>query len=335
MLDTEASEPNGDRPLSLLSVVVAVRDSADALGALHQRLRGGLEGVPYELLVVDDGSTDATAGLLDDLAGHDPRVRVLRLSRSFGLEIALTAGLDHAQGDAVVMLDPDLRDPPEAIHLLLQEWQAGAEVVYAVREPGEGEGSRSGAMAGWFARPLERLAGIELEPGAGELRLLDRRAVRALLSLRERSRFLRGMTVWVGFVQTAVTYQGAAADGAKGGRGVRGPLRRALEAATSFSVAPLQAVMAAGFALGALALLAVPVALVAWILGGFHSGALIVLVLLILGGALLLAVVTVGQYVSRIYAEVKRRPLYVVRARRNLPAAEPARALEREPAQTL
>ena len=331
MRETEASEPNGDRPLSLLSVVVAVRDSADALGALHERLRAGLEGIPYELLVVDDGSADATAGLLDDLAGQDPRVRVLHLSRSFGLEIALTAGLDHAQGDAVVMLDPDLRDPPEAIHLLLEEWRAGAEVVYAVREPGEGEGSRSGTMAGWFARPLERLAGIELEPGAGELRLLDRRAVRALLSLRERSRFLRGMTVWVGFVQTAVTYRAAAAGGAKG----RGTLRRALDSATSFSVAPLRAAMAAGFALGALALLAVPVAVVAWILGGFHSGALIVVLMLVLGGALLLAVVTIGEYVGRIYAEVKGRPLYVVRARRNLPAADPARALERQPASTI
>jgi polyisoprenyl-phosphate glycosyltransferase len=326
MVDPVAVEGNGARRLGLLSVVAALGDAGAQARALHERVGDALEGVPYELILVDDGSTDGTADVLDELAAGDPRVRVIHLSRSFGAELALTAGLDHSNGDALVVLDPDLRDPPEAIRLLLDEWRAGAEVVYGMRE-----GAQDGGAAGFITRPLARMAGVELEAEAGELRLLDRRAIEAVRAMRERSRFLRGMTVWVGMRQTAVAYRPMEPAQATRRGGTSSAVRHALASATAFSQGPLRVATVAGLALGALALLALPVVLIVGILAGLGVTVAAVVVLA-LGGVQLVIVGILGAYVSRIYDEVKQRPLYVVRETRNLPGSAAAEPADQEPA---
>jgi dolichol-phosphate mannosyltransferase len=326
MVDPVAVEGNGARRLGLLSVVAALGDAGAHARALPGRVGAALQGVPYELILVDDGSTDGTASVLDELAAADPRVRVIHLSRSFGAELALTAGLDRAHGDALVVLDPDLRDPPEAIRLLLDEWRAGADVVYGMREDADDAGA-----AGFITRPLARMAGVELEAQAGELRLLDRRAIEAVRGMRERSRFLRGMTVWVGMRQTAVGYRSLEkGEGAPRG-GASSAVRHALDSATAFSQGPLRAATVAGLALGALALLALPVVLIVGILAGLGTTVAVVAVLAV-GAAQLVIMGVVGTYVSRIYEEVKQRPLYVVRETRNLPGSAAAPPADREPA---
>src|SRR5829696_5668401 len=321
----------GTRDLKLLSVVVPMYDEEAIVEAFHARVRATLEGVPYELIVVDDGSTDGTGELLDALADTDPRVRVVHLSRNFGHEMALTAGFDHAHGDAVVTLDGNLQDPPETILEMLEEWRAGSDVVYAVRERREGETTFKLTTARWFYHLFGRLAGIELEPESGDYRLLDRRAIDALLAMRERNRFLRGMTVWVGFRQTAVAYE---RDGRYAGQTkytLRRMIRFAFDAITSFSDAPLKAATLLGFVFSALALLCIPVAIGFRIADQFDPGVTTTIIaVLLLGGVQLITVGIIGEYVGRIYDEVKRRPLYVVSGRRNLPDVAPVDEPERE-----
>ncbi len=199
--------PDGGRPLRLLSVVAPVYNEEDTIEQFYGRVCTALAGIRFELVLVDDGSTDGSELELLKLASNDPRVRVVQLSRNFGHQTALTAGLDHARGDAVVMLDADLQDPPELIPTMLDHWRAGCDVVYAVREQRDGESRFKLATARWFYALFDRLAQVELEPNSGDFRMLDRRALDALLSMRERNRFLRGMTVWVGYRQAAVPYK--------------------------------------------------------------------------------------------------------------------------------
>jgi polyisoprenyl-phosphate glycosyltransferase len=321
----------GARELKLLSVVVPMCDEEATVEAFHARVRTALEGLPYELILVDDGSTDRTGELLDSLAETDPRVRVVHLSRNFGHQMALTAGFDHAHGDAVVTLDGDLQDPPETILVMLEEWRAGSEVVYAVRERREGETGFKLTTARWFYNVFGKLAGIDLEPESGDYRLLDRRAVDALLAMRERNRFLRGMTVWVGFRQTAVAYERDARYAGETKYTLRRMLRFAFDAITSFSDAPLKAATLLGFAFSGLALLCIPVAIGFRIADQFVPGiTTTVIAVLLLGGIQLITLGIIGEYVGRIYDEVKRRPLYVVRDRRNLPDVAPVDESERE-----
>src|SRR3954453_1194383 len=193
------------RQLGLVSVVVPLHDEEGSVRELHARTCAALAGVPFELVLVDDASTDGTAAALAELADSDPRVRVLHLSRNFGHQAALTAGVEHARGDAVAMLDGDLQDPPELIPAMLEHWRAGSDVVCAVRTERRGEGRVKLATARWFYRLFARLApDAGLRPNSGDYRLLDRRALDALLSMRERNRFLRRMTGFIGFPHTAV-----------------------------------------------------------------------------------------------------------------------------------
>jgi glycosyltransferase involved in cell wall biosynthesis len=322
---------DGGRELKLLSVVVPMYDEEATVDAFHARLRSALEGLPYEVIVVDDGSTDRTPELLDALADTDPRVRVVHLSRNFGHQMALTAGFDHAHGDAVVTLDGDLQDPPEEILTMLEEWRTGSDVVYAVRERREGETTFKLTTARWFYNLFGKLAGIDLEPESGDYRLLDRRAVDALLAMRERNRFLRGMTVWVGFRQSAVSYERDARYAGETKYTLRRMIRFAFDAITSFSDAPLKAATLLGFVFSGLALLCIPVAIGFRISDQFVPGvATTVIAVLLLGGVQLITIGIIGEYVGRIYDEVKRRPLYIVSGRRNLPEVAPVDDLERE-----
>jgi len=311
---------NGARPLRLLSVVAPVFNEELLIEEFYARVCAALGEYTFELVLVDDGSTDGSAAILDRLADNDPRVHVIYLSRNFGHQTALTAGLDHARGEAVVMLDADLQDPPELIPRMLDHWRAGCDVVYAVRELREGESRFKLATARWFYRLFDKLAQVELEPNAGDFRLLDRRALDALLSMRERSRFLRGMTVWVGYRQAAVPYRRDPRYAGETKYTVSRMLRFSLDAISSFSDRPLQLATLLGFLISTLAFLAIPVVVVLRILGSYLPGfGTLTIAVLLLGGIQLIAIGIIGEYVGRIYDEVKGRPLYLVRARRNIP----------------
>src|SRR3954452_7951352 len=195
------------REPELLSVVVPLRDEEETVRELYGRICAALDGLPFELVVVDDASQDLTGELLAALANEDPGVRVIYLSRNFGHQAALTAGLEHARGDAVAMLDGDLQDPPALIAEMLEHWRSGSDVVSAVRTDRPGESWFKLTTARWFYRSFARLSGLDLRENAGDFRLLDRAALDALLSMRERNRFLRGMTVWIGYTHTSVPYQ--------------------------------------------------------------------------------------------------------------------------------
>jgi glycosyltransferase involved in cell wall biosynthesis len=309
------------REARLVSVVAPVYNEEDTLLEFHRRVCDALEGIHFELVLVDDGSSDATPELLAGLAADDERVRVVELSRNFGHQAALTAGLDHARGDSVAMIDSDLQDPPELIAEMLEHWRDGSDVVYAVRTSRSGETRLKLATANWFYRLFSKLAQIELTRNAGDFRLLDRRALDALNSLRERNRFLRGMTVWVGFTQTAVAYE---RDPRHAGETKYTPgrmLRFSLDAISSFSHLPLQIATVAGFTVSAIAFLGIPVAIGFKLAGQFVSGiTTVLLAVLLLGGIQLLTIGIIGEYLGRVYDEVKGRPLYLVKGRLNMPA---------------
>src|SRR3954454_23673632 len=197
------------RELRLLSVVAPMLDEEDVAREFHRRVTSALEGLPYELLVVDDGSSDGTGAILDELAVTDPRLKVLHLSRPFGHQLALTAGLDYAAGDAVVSIDADLQDPPELIPRLVERWRDGADIVVAKRRHREGETRFKLMTASWFYALASRLAQVDLDRDAGDFRLFDRAPLDALLAMRERSRYLRGLSAWVGFRRDVVEYDRA------------------------------------------------------------------------------------------------------------------------------
>lgn len=300
---------------ALISVVVPVYNEEGTVAELHRRLTAALAPMGrYEIVLVDDGSGDGTWRIARELAGSDPRVRLVRLSRNFGHQIALSAGLEHARGDAVISMDGDLQDPPELIADLVDRWRGGSDVVFAIRQQREGETWFKLATASAFYKLINRVSSVEIPEQAGDFRLLSRRALDALLAMPERARFLRGMSSWIGFEQASVPY---ARDARYAGE-TKYPLRRMLhfaaDAVTSFSATPIRLVAALGFASVALCLLAL-----AWTLyvrlftdetvAGWTS---VIVVVLFLGGVQLLSLGIIGQYVGRIFDEVKERPLYFV-----------------------
>jgi dolichol-phosphate mannosyltransferase len=319
----DSSAASGPRQLDLLSVVAPVFNEEALIDEFYARMCVALDGISFELVLVDDGSTDGSAVALERLSATDPRVRVVFLSRNFGHQTALTAGLDHARGDAVVMLDADLQDPPELIPRMIDHWRAGCDVVYAVREQREGESRFKLTTARWFYSLFDKLAQVELQHNAGDFRLLDRRALDALLSMRERNRFLRGMTVWVGYTQAAVPYRRDPRYAGETKYTLPRMVKFSLDAISSFSHRPLQLATLLGFLISTLAFVAIPVVVVLRILGSYLPGfSSITIAVLLLGGIQLIAIGIIGEYVGRIYDEVKGRPLYLVRARRNFGDAE-------------
>jgi glycosyltransferase involved in cell wall biosynthesis len=307
--------------MPLVSVVAPMHDEAETVTRFHERVAAALEGETWELVVVDDGSRDGTGARLAELSESDPRVRVVVLSRSYGHQAALTAGLEHARGDAVVMLDGDLQDPPEVITDMLERWREGSDVVYAVRSDRPGETPFKLITARWFYRLFRRLTDVELTPDSGDFRLMSRRALDALLAMPERNRFLRGMSVWVGFTQTAVPFAREPRSAGRTKYTFSRMLRFSFDAITSFSNRPLQLATFLGFACSLLAFIAIPLTVVARYANIYERGVpTTIVVVLLLGGIQLITVGIIGEYVGRIYDEVKNRPLYVVRDRIN---AEP------------
>jgi dolichol-phosphate mannosyltransferase len=302
----------------LLSVVAPVFNEIGVIEEFCRRVASTLADLPFELVLVDDGSTDGTGEVLEALAAADPRVRVIPLSRNFGHQVALTAGVDHARGSPVVMLDADLQDPPELIPEMLEHWRAGNDVVYAVRRRRAGETTFKRRTARLFYRLFGRVATVDLEPESGDFRLLDRRPLDALLSMRERSRFLRGMTVWVGYRQCAIPYDRDPRFAGHTKYTLRRMLRFSFDAMTAFSRAPLQLATYLGFTISLLTFLAIPVIVALRLAGHYLPGfATLTIIVLLLGGIQLMATGIVGEYLARTFDEVKGRPLYVVREPRN------------------
>jgi glycosyltransferase involved in cell wall biosynthesis len=309
------------RTHTLLSVVAPVYDEEELVEEFVSRTCAAVAGLNFELVLVNDGSSDRTPELLDQIAASDPRVRVIHLSRNFGHQAALTAGLEHAAGDIVAMIDADLQDPPELILEMIERWREGSDVVYAVRKAREGETAFKLATASWFYKLFDKLAQVDLEPNSGDFRLLDRRALDALLAMTERSRFLRGMTVWVGFTQTAVPYERDARHAGETKYTLRKMLRFSLDAIASFSHLPLQLATYVGILSAGVAFIAIPVVILLRIFDSYLPGfGSITIAILLLGGIQLIALGVIGEYVGRIYDEVKHRPLYIVREERNRPA---------------
>jgi len=319
-MTTTTTAPTRTRSLGLLSVCAPVYNEEELVEHFYERTTKALEGFNYELIIVNDGCRDRTPEILDRLAAADQRLRIVHLSRNFGHQAALTAGLEHARGDAVAMLDADLQDPPEEIRRMVAEWERGADVVYMVRHQREGETAFKLATAHWFYRVFRRLSQVDLEPNSGDFRLLDRSALNALLSMGERNRFLRGMTVWVGFRQHRLEYKRDPRYAGETKYPIRKMLRFSLDAIASFSHLPLQVATYLGFLFAGVAFIAIPIVIGLHFAGSYLPGfGTVTILILLIGGLQLIAVGMIGEYVGRIYDEVKRRPLYIVREQRNEP----------------
>ncbi|MCL6596621.1 MAG: glycosyltransferase family 2 protein [Firmicutes bacterium] len=307
-----------------LSVVVPVFDEEAVIDAAFERLRAVLVamGEPFEILFVDDGSRDSTPAHLERLRAADARVGVVTLSRNFGHQMAISAGMEMARGRAIVVIDADLQDPPEVIPRLVERWRAGADVVYARRIERRGESAFKRGSAAAFYRLLGRLAEVPIPAEAGDFRLVDRRVRDVLVRMPERRRFVRGMVAWTGFRQEAVDYVRDARAAGRSKYSLARMLRLAADALLSFSDRPARWVAGAGavlFALSCAALVVLAVTAAApwwWVLAAVAA----------LDGVVLLSLGVVGAYAARIYDEVRGRPPYVVAQ-----SHPPAQAAEGEP----
>jgi glycosyltransferase involved in cell wall biosynthesis len=304
-------------PKPEISVVVPCFNEDVVLPETTRRLTASMEriGRPFEIVYVDDGSKDDTASVLTGLHASDPRIRVVRLSRNFGHQIAISAGLEYARGAAVVLIDADLQDPPEVISEMVALWMQGYDVVYGTRRNREGETAFKTLTAKWFYRLVNRVSDVPIPLDSGDFRLLDRRVVDALLTMPERDRFVRGMVSWVGFRQVSVSYDRAPRHAGDSKYTLFRMARFAADGILSFSIAPLRIASVMGIVSFGLALLggltAVGVGLASgrWV----SPWAWVLLAVLFLGGAQLLCLGIFGEYLGRTYAENKRRPLYFVR----------------------
>ncbi|MET0717670.1 MAG: glycosyltransferase family 2 protein [Pseudoxanthomonas sp.] len=305
--------PDDDR----LTVVVAARNEAQALPVLHPRIAAvlqRLDGVDGRVLYVDDGSTDATWEAMQRLARQDPRVSLLRLSRNFGKELALTAALDHVEAGAVLILDADGQDPPELIPQFVSKWREGYDDVHGTRIQRQGEGWLKRATAAAFYRVIGRLSKTPIPADTGDFRLLSPRALAALRQLRERHRFMKGLFGWVGFNQVAIPYRREARMAGHSNFGLWKLWNFALEGITSFSTAPLRAATYCGLLTAVFAFVfAVWIIVKAALYGDPVAGwPTMMVVILFLGGIQLIALGLIGEYLGRLYDEAKQRPLYLV-----------------------
>jgi len=300
-----------------ISVIAPVFNEVQSLPEFYRRVRQVLDGlgVRWELLLVDDGSTDGSTDLIRQLAREDSRVRALIFARNFGHQLAVTAGLDHCCGRAAIIIDSDLQDPPEVMADLIAKWQEGYEVVYAVRAEREGESWFKLFTASLFYRLIYRITDVKIPLDTGDFRLLDRQVVEVLKTMRERHRFLRGMSVWVGFRQTGVPYRRAARFAGQTKYPLRKMLKFAFDAITSFSYLPLQLATYLGFAAAILSILAIPVVIILRQSGmqAFLGQATTLIAVLFLGGVQLISLGILGEYIGRLYDEAKGRPLYILR----------------------
>ena len=303
-----------------LGIVIAAYNEAEALPAMHARLSRVLDAMslPAQVVYVDDGSRDATWQVLGAIAAGDPRVRLLRLSRKFGKELALTAGLDHVDADAVVVLDADGQDPPELLPEFVARWREGHDVVYGTRASRDGESWLKRATASAFYRTINRVSNTGIPADTGDFRLMSRRVVESLRGLRERQRFMKGLFAWVGFPNTAIAYRREARIAGRSKFNYWRLWNFALEGITGFSTAPLRVATYVGLGTALLAFgygMWIIAKTLAW--GDPVQGwPTMMAVVLFLGGVQLMALGVIGEYLGRLYLEAKQRPLYLVQERR-------------------
>src|ERR1041385_888569 len=300
----------------VLSVVVPAYNEQEVLPEFHRRLTAVLAGLTMasEIIYINDGSRDETLLILRRLRAEDPRVAIIDLSRNFGKEIAVTAGLDHSRGAAVVLIDADLQDPPELIPRLIAEWQSGYDVVYATRLSREGESRLKKATAYVFYRVINQISRVKIPADTGDYRLLSRRAVDALLKLREQHRFMKGLFTWIGYPQKGVPYR---RDSRYAGETKWNYWRLwnfALEGVTSFTIGPLKIATYLGLATAVAAFVYAGIIIAKTLLygepvAGYPS---LMVVILFLGGVQLITVGIMGEYIGRMFDESKQRPLYFV-----------------------
>jgi dolichol-phosphate mannosyltransferase len=311
MTDTPAGAP-------MFSVVTPNFNEKAALPELVRRVRAVMESVggSWELVIVDDGSSDGSTDMIRELAAADPHIRPVIFARNFGHQIAVTAGLDYSRGQAVVIMDSDLQDPPETIPALIEQWRAGYEVVFAVRAEREGESWFKLFTASLFYRLIYRITDVDIPLDTGDFRLLDRKVVDVLNQMRERHRFLRGMSVWVGFKQIGVPYKRAARFAGETKYPLKKMVKFASDAITGFSYFPLQVASYMGFLSALVAIIAIPIVIGLRLFGAetpLEGQTTTLIAVLFLGGVQLMSLGILGEYIGRLYDEAKGRPLYIVR----------------------
>lgn len=299
------------------SIIAPIYNEIDNLSELYRRVKEVMDsaGERWELILVDDGSTDGSTEKIRELAEQDKTVRPVIFARNFGHQVAITAGWDYARGDAIVIIDADLQDPPEVILELAAKWKEGYEVVYAVRGEREGESWFKLWTASVFYRLIYRITDVKIPVDTGDFRLMDRKVVNVLKQMKERHRFPRGMSAWVGFKQIGVTYKRAARLAGVTKYPFRKMFKLAVNAITSFSYFPLQVATFFGFVSAGAAIFAIPVVAILRLAGShFFEGQTTTLIsVLFLGGVQLISLGVLGEYIGRLYDEAKGRPLYIVR----------------------
>jgi len=298
------------------TVIAPIFNELENIPELYQRMRDVMvrTGEPWELILGDDGSTDGSAALIRTLAENDPRVRPVIFARNFGHQIAVTAGMDYSRGDAVIIIDADLQDPPEVILELIAKWREGYEVVYAVREERQGESWFKRTTASLFYRLISRITDVNIPLDTGDFRLRDKKVVEVMGQMREKHRFLRGMSAWEGFKQVGVHYNRQPRFAGETKYPLKKMIRLALNAVTSFSYLPLQLATYVGFISAGISIVAIPIVIILRLTGSqaFFGQATTLLAFLFLGGVQLISLGILGEYIGRIYDEVKGRPLYIV-----------------------
>lgn len=299
------------------SIIAPIFNEIENLPELYRRVKQVMDSSneTWELVLVDDGSTDGSTEKIRELAQVDKTVRPVIFARNFGHQVAITAGWDYARGDAIVIIDADLQDPPETILELAKKWKEGYEVVYAVRAEREGESWFKKFTAAMFYRLIYSITDVKIPVDTGDFRLMDRKVVNVLKQMNERHRFPRGMSAWVGFKQIGVTYKRSARVAGVTKYPFSKMLKLALNAITGFSYFPLQVATYFGFFAAALAILAIPIVAYMRVTGSqaFFGQATTLIAVLFLGGIQLISLGILGEYIGRLYDEAKGRPLYIVR----------------------
>jgi dolichol-phosphate mannosyltransferase len=300
------------------TVIAPIFNEAETLPELYRRVSEVMDqtGEPWELVLVDDGSRDNSPQIIKDLAERDPRVRPVLFARNFGHQIAVTAGMDYSRGRAITIIDADLQDPPEVILDLIARWREGYEVVYAVRTERVGESWFKLFTASLFYRIIYRITDVSIPMDTGDFRLMDRKVVNVMNSMRERHRFLRGMSAWVGFRQIGVPYKRAARYAGETKYPFKKMLKLAMTAVTGFSFFPLQLATWMGFLFAGISMITIPIVIALRIFGPHQpllGQATTLIAILLLGGIQLISLGILGEYIGRLYDEVRGRPLYVVR----------------------
>jgi glycosyltransferase involved in cell wall biosynthesis len=299
------------------TIIAPIFNEEGNIPELYRRVKETMDktGEIWELIMVDDGSTDGSVPAIYKLSANDSHVKPVIFARNFGHQIAVTAGLDYAKGQAVVIIDSDLQDPPEVILDLISKWKEGYEVVFAQRSEREGESWFKLFTASLFYRMIYRITDVNIPRDTGDFRLLDRKVVDVMKSMRERHRFLRGMSVWVGFKQAGVSYKRAARFSGETKYPFKKMVKFASDAITSFSYFPLQLAMYLGFFTAGISIIAIPLVIILRIVGShaFLGQATTLIAVLFLGGVQLISLGILGEYIGRLYDEAKGRPLYIVR----------------------